>query len=485
MQRPRYRAVKPHRPFRRRPGSLPGRRFALIAASLTLTFGAASAPVRADQDSDQAVTAIVYGAGTTTPVQDTTTIGQLQSGCPTYTGPEIQFYEPGGTLGPPQSLNYSETWSLAAVLSCLPRPIPLASVTGLTVVGSGGPELSGPPENSQLSPSDLASPSDFADPAASPLISSQGSGIVYDRPWRGGGDSNAKDQVFDATPTPFEFEVFQGPLLTVSASASPASAPAGTTITFTAVVTGVPVGAALSYTWNFDGAAADSAQPSPTVVLDTPGTYSVTVQVTDDAGGGGGATIPVTVTGPSTPTTTQTTPTRTGPTTSGGHQPRHPAGRSKTRASGHAHRHHGANATSGSAVPGAGSTRQPATSSGSTNAGSRSNAGTPPSTDTPTSRVQSHARLRAPDTPRRTGFLVAGRLVSDVIAIPERRSPLVRELAAPLATAPAAVAAASPSVLAAFGALAIVVALLGLGAGSEWRRSRGDRRSAKRTEGSS
>jgi PKD repeat protein len=492
VQRLRYRATKPHRQLRRRLGCLhPRRRFALVAASLLMLFGAGATPALADQ----AVTALVYGAGNSTPVQDTTTIGQLESGCPTYTGPEIRFYEPGGVPGVAQSLNYSATWTLATVLSCLPKPIPLASVTGITVIGSAGPELTGPPEDSQLSPADLGTPSDFADPQQAPLISSQGSGIVYDRPWRGGADSNAEDQVFDASPAPFDFEVFQGPLLTVTAQASATSVPAATTVTFSALVNGAPAGSQLSYSWKFDGAATDSTQPSPSVMIDTPGSYKVTVQVTDGGGGGGGATIPITVTGPGSQTTTQPAPTHTGPRNSGGREPRHRAGHSRARSSGRSgnRRSGGSTGASTSRPAGAGTTgsasgSSPAPVTGSSAApvtGSGSAVATEPSGGAQTTGSHSSRHLGAPWRVHERGVVVEGTLVSDVVPISERRSSLVRALSAPPASASAAALSSPSSTAAAIAAALAVVALLGLGAGAEWRRSRGESPRSKWPEGSS
>ncbi len=85
----------------------------------------------------------------------------------------------------------AQAWSLAALSGCLPVPVALGAVTGVTVIGANGPELDA---SSQLTPADLATPaSDFANPTESPLIYSDGTGIVYDRPWRGGQDANAAD----------------------------------------------------------------------------------------------------------------------------------------------------------------------------------------------------------------------------------------------------------------------------------------------------
>lgn len=200
-----------------------------LAAAFTVAL-----PVQAsaDQNSDEPVTALVYAAGNAAPLTDATTVGALEAGCPTYSGPNIELYQAGGIAADGQQVS-AQAWALGTLLSCLPTPVPLGAVVGVTVLGAEGPELSGPPESSQLSPADLASPSDFADDAESPVLYSDGSGLIYDRPWRGPGDANAPDQVVEAAPEPFVIQVFEGPALSVSASASVATVAAGGTVRLT------------------------------------------------------------------------------------------------------------------------------------------------------------------------------------------------------------------------------------------------------------
>ena len=134
-----------------------------------------------------------------------------------------------------------------------------------------------------------------------------GSVNQYDRPWRGGGQGQPDYDFLDEVqasdndqPLPIAIEVFEGPLLTVTVSASQTTVPVGGTVTFSATVTGQN-GSALSYSWNFDGGAQSSTAANPQVTFGNAGQYDVTVEVTDTAGGGGGAEIPITVGTPPLP----------------------------------------------------------------------------------------------------------------------------------------------------------------------------------------
>jgi hypothetical protein len=296
------------RPANRRPGIIPGRRFALAFALTGVVLAGSQAVAVADQN--QTVDATIYQAGGAP--TDRVSLGALEANtaqCPIYKPPnqgEIAMYGQGGKPLTPQAVG-NEAWSLATVLGCLQTPVALVDVKGVTVVQSNGvPELS---ESSELSPGDLSPPGDFATSGEVPLIYSDGTNIFYYRPWRGGADDNASDTVQDGSPQPFAIEVFEGPLLTVTPTASEATVTAGATVTFNANVT--PAGeSGLSYTWGFDGGAQGAqgaTMPAPSATFASAGKYNVTVQVTDDAGGGGGATIPITVnpvsaSSPTTPT---------------------------------------------------------------------------------------------------------------------------------------------------------------------------------------
>lgn len=449
------------------------RRLALGAALLGVIALAQSASV-AGADPSETVTAIIHRAGSATPVNETVTLGILTETCPLYDGPNIELYLPDGDQAPEDSINDRAAWTLSSVLGCLMPPVPLAAVTGITVIGADGPELSGPPDSSRLTPADLATPSDFADPSQSPLIYSDGEDIIYLRPWRGPGDVNAADQVNDAEPTPFVFDVYEGPLLTVTASASRRSLPAGGTVSFAATVSGAPAGTPLSYSWDFDGGAADSSSPSPTVVFDSPGDYAVSLAVGDDEGGGGGATIQVVVGSPAQ--TTTTTGQRTGPSDSHGKRAGAPRGRrSGSNPDGSRRDHAGSSRRqSGSAaghppaaVSATTSTAGPTSSStdSETSAGPTRQAG-------PVGRGRP-AQVGAP--PSGSPALVAGRLISDITPLPAGISPLVHPSQAAPAAAPAFRRSFGASAGAGLSAVLAGLILFGLGATRELRGRRSRR----------
>ena len=485
------------------------------ALGLTLIALACLAPVAgADPNAGEAVTALLYRAGAGgVPLNDTATVGTLETGCPVYAGPNIELHESDGSLTPGQQIS-ALAWSLGTLLHCLPVPIPLSAVTGITVLGANGPELRGAPELSELSPGDLASPSDFANAAEDPIVYSDGTGVIYDRPWRGGDDANADDQVVEAAPAPFVFEVFEGPLLHIGVSASATRVPAGGTVSFSASISGEPAGSPLTYGWDFDGGAPASATPAPAVTFPAAGSYRVTLQVTDGDGGGGAATIPITVSSgtATTPTTAQGS-SPTGPTRSAGSQPgaqagRHTSGTSTTTGTHHA-TSSGARRGDAGHSPGEGTANASSAGSGSAGSATRSSAtrssatrssatASAPTTSAPTAsaptasapttgatttaattapaRAGRPSDARTPPTPgdaptAGSGPLVAGRLISDVTLLPATASPLVRGPQAGAPSAPALHRALGAALGPALGA-AVALLLFGLGAGREWRGRR-------------
>ncbi len=245
MKRRRTESDQQRRSENRRSGVFPGRRFALPATLALISLGCLAPLAGADENTSEPLSALVYRPGSALPLSDGTTIGALEASCPTYIGPNIELYQAGGSQAPAQQVNFKQAWSLGGLLGCLPVPVPLSTVTGVTVIGLNGPDLTGPSDRSQLSPSDLASPSDFADSLESPVVYSDGSGVIYDRPWRGGADTNADDQVVETSPAPFVLEVFEGAPLHVEVSAAPTSLPAGGAVSFNASVSGEPAGSPL------------------------------------------------------------------------------------------------------------------------------------------------------------------------------------------------------------------------------------------------
>ena len=350
------------------------------------------------------------------------------------------------------------TWALSTVLGCLSTPVPVAAVHGVTVInGQGAPET-GP--GSMLTPADLApqGSTDFNNPQEAPVVQALGSLNQYDRPWRGGGQGQPDYDFLDEVqgtdngqPLPIAIEVFEGPLLTVTVSASRTTVPAGGTVTFNATVTGQN-GSALSYSWSFDGGAQSSTAPSPQVTFGNAGQYDVTVQVTDSSGGGGSAEIPITVGAPP-PAATGSHPqtgsgksrkshTPSGPRKSKGTHAGGPAGKSNTGKSTTAGK--GSSTNTGKNTSTTSSTTSTSTTPASTTPSSTTGASTHHATASTSRRASTPHRAvghtTAPLTrstpPLPSGPLVSGQLVSDVTPLAAGASPLVRVVPAAVATAP-------------------------------------------------
>ncbi len=483
--------------IRRRPGSIPGRRSAVLAAVLSAGLLAATPAVAVAYDqSTPLVDATVEGAAGATPAS--VSVEDLLNGsCPLYSGPStMDEYGLNGLVAEPLA---TDTWSLETIIACL-QPKITAQVTGVTVIDSDGYPEDGP--DSQLVPADLAAPSDFRNTAEAPVVQYTGANAQYDRPWRGGSDLNFLDEVVEAPP--IQIDILTGPPLTVTATASATTVTAGDTVDFSAAVSGEN-GSALSYAWSFDGGAPNSTQASPQVTFDTPGTWTVNLQVTDAAGGGGGAQLTVTVNSTGSATTpTSTGTTTTGPNASTGTTPGAPAGSTKktgttttggssktktktktttpARTTTRTPSHH-ATTTSTTTTPAATTTTATSpsgTTAGGAAAGGGSSADTTTTAAAPTPTT-APAPTKAPPTASHTapaprpaahGPLVTGQLISDVVTLPASESPFVHVVAAPTASAPAREAAPSPSPLGIIGAGLAIAALLGLGAGRELHRPR-------------
>jgi PKD repeat protein len=477
------------------------RRLATSAALALAILAGASAVAVADDE----IVATVLPSGT----QSSAALSALVANCvPLYAGPQLEQYGPGEILEPETTI--TEAWTVATVLGCLSPPIPLSSVTAITIVGAIGPEL-GP--DSLLTPADLATPSDFANTGESPVIGSDGDGLEYARPWRGSGDPNAGDAVQLNAGEQFDFEVFTGPTVTV-ALAAPSSSSASTATPLSATVSGAPSG--LSYAWSFDGGTGTDSGASTAVTFAAPGTYVVTVQATDAAGGVGVAAATISV---GSQTSASSTGPATGPVTGTGTSPGAPPTRKrrarKRKPSDHARRPAAVKqATSPPLTPSTTTTRtapppRPATTQtappprpATTQTTPQTAPQTTPQTTTAsppktartapishhdivsrTVRREPADRHRAPDRRRVSvsstrasprAARVAGRLLGSLTAIPADRSPLVHEVPAAAATAPALRRLVEPSVIPALAAGFGVVLLFALGAARElrWRRLR-------------
>ena len=448
---------------------------------------AAAACSAATASADQtAVSATVYPSSQGSVSHQTVSL-QTLGGCPPYSGANpIYLYPPGQ----PYQLT-STSWSLSTVLTC-GLQIPLGAVTGVQVLNpSHGFEA-------MLSSADLSDPSQYGDsqaPDALPAISVDGTQdqTTYIRPFRGGTDDNARDEVTESG-APITLVVYtNGPPLIVNASAQKLSATVtGAKMKLGATVQtagGTPVPASLlTWSWNFgDGTTSTAADPTHQFVA---GSYFVTVQVTDaSTGTGGTATIQVTT--PTSPASGQKNQT-------GGKKPtksKSPSGFDN----GGAKQQPGTNAgskqseSSGQGEP----TSQPSNQTTSpASASPTSSTSTEPTTTTPSStspativRRTSHPTVvhRAPkrvkpplSTPAARGTLVTGRLVSDVTPLPADSSPLVRVTPASITAAPTVRRETQTSAISTLGAVLLVVVLMGLGA---WHELRGRRRSVTVSSG--
>lgn len=511
---PRHSAIQSDRLANRRPGISPGRRFAL-ALGLTLALFGSAGSASADSAAAAMVSATIYasGGGTSTTSVSTPELLADTQNCPAYSQTEMTEYDSSGSA--PVGLAHENgsgtgTWAMSTILHCLRNPVSVGDVTGITVVNSdGSPQAA---SGSQLTPADLASPSDFQPNTDSPVVSNLGSSFQYNRPWRGQGDLNANDQVTSSDP--ISIEVFEGPPLTVNASASASSPAAGSSVSFSATVTG-DENSALTYNWSFGDNLPDSDEAGPSVTYTDGGNYTVTLQVTDTDGGAGGTTFPITVTGSSSPTpppaTTSTPVTNTGPagtgtnsnggthgTTGGngkgnGKQPSIGNGnrsgkpsQSQTGASSPSSSRRQKPSGSGSGLSGGssgssgGSSGPSGGSSGSGGGSGAGGSGTPPAA-TPSSSIPRHHSApggrhlshwtptynRPSSTTAEPGQLVTGRLVADVTPLSAGASPLVRRSPGRPAAASSRPKPARNSPLPIIGGSLTIVLLLGLGAGRE------------------
>ncbi len=455
---------------------------------LLLGLLAAAGPVAARADTT-IVQATVHRAGGAV-LPDSVTLGALQADpqrCPQY-GPSTMFEHgrQGNLTEPlPQAGPQTGTWSLASILACLQTPIAAGEVTEVSIIGSDGAPEAAP--FSQLGPADLAAPSEFANPGDAAVVSSQGSTVQYNRPWRGRvSDFDFQDQV--ETAPPLQIEVYEGPSLQVSLDASPSTVTTGGAIGFSATVAGGHAGA-LSYAWDFGGGAPRSGIQRPLETFATGGVYAVAVRVTDAGGGIGTASTAITVNPPGGPSPTRSgsagTPgngtsgaSPTGPITSAGSTPGAGAG---APSAGRGGRQRGGSA-GGSSRAGA-APRRGATTGGATAthagigaAGRATGAAPNRSAGRRGGAGRRHAPARPPlrrSPPTAPGArLVSGRLIGDVVTLPPDASPLVRRVVAAAATAPAVRRGVHASLVPGLAAALAIVVLLGLGAGRELRGRR-------------
>ncbi len=216
----------------------------LALVLITLACDAASAAA------DQAVVNATVYPGPKGSISTRTASLSMLSGCTPYSGANPMYLYPGGQ---PLQLPLSSTWALSTVLTC-GLQVPLTDVTNVQVVRS--PSSRGLEE--PLTDAELSDSSQWQEAGALPVISTDGSENqnTYTRPWKGGSDRNASDQV-TVQGEPIAIAVYEsGPPLTVNASGRTLSESAtAMRVKFAATVrdaNGASVPAAsLTWSWNF------------------------------------------------------------------------------------------------------------------------------------------------------------------------------------------------------------------------------------------
>ncbi|MFZ0384292.1 MAG: hypothetical protein WAL22_01385 [Solirubrobacteraceae bacterium] len=480
----------------RRSGGFPGRRLAL-ATTIACVVAVGGALLPATAAADQTVVSATIFPGSQGNASDAQVMLSTLNTCGNYTGPgSITMQSPSGVL-PPQGIS-EPAWTLGTVLTC-GLQIPSTDVTAVQVVRFTG-AYETPLANVQI-----FDPAQYPGSAgALPTIYVDGTEnqTTYIRPPLSPSDPNADDNVTQqGDPVSLIVYENQQPLV-VSASSSPVAGSQESTGRFTlsATVTTADGAAvpstALTFSWTVDGST-QLGGPTPVATVDA-GVTPVTVQAYDPATGTGGTyTFDITYNPqPGAPATKK----QPG---AGNHKKGGSTGTTKLRGSrglDHAGTHKGAGRTR---------SQRHSTSQSSTATTPVTNPMSPPATQTPTPTQttnqtttvttpsptptttpgltvdrtptktpldkRAHApRRRSTAQPGVSERRVTGRLVADVQALPESKSPLVHPIAAQ-AAAPSLVHAASDGTSAptwAYATLAVLVLLAG-GALYERRGRRG------------
>jgi hypothetical protein len=474
----------------------------IVAVALTCLVSATVAGT-ASASQDVNVTAQLYEPNGVTST-DTATIGQLEAqSCPTTAVPVPPQYLPNGILSPATGgpSDGTDEWALATVLSdphCLPTPIPINTITEVVMVN-------GSTRQAPLTPADLTLPSDFQDPNTWPIFWDSGT-VIYVRPTRNSAtDANAGDQIQVNPQGTLLMDVYVGVTpqqLTVTAS--PTTAKKNSPVTFS--VQGVPPGE--TYDWSFDGAAPDSSAASPTVRFPEDGVWDVTLQVTGSIYGYG--SLQVTIGSPKPQTGTKTI--KTGPAKSKGKTPGgspgakkkvtpvatpkakpkptptptpkpkpkakpkpKPKPKPKKPAKKKQHTTTSATAVAPPSTPSSGGTGGGSGAGTTPGAGATKTPVTPPTSPVHVKVVTKHHHPtispKPPATPKRHGTLVSGRSLGAIEPLSGSAQKLAQDLT-PTNSAPPLSEPSGPGPWALIGAIAAILVILGLGAGSERRHVR-------------
>jgi hypothetical protein len=280
----------------RRVGGTSGRRFVFLLALALAAIACSGASAEADQT---VVRALVYNGSRSATVLQQVELSALEN-CAPYSGSNpIDIYV-GGTSGPPPQAYPlpTTTWPLATVLTCGLR-IPLSPATSVQV----SKEYPYQGLEAPLSYAQLTQTNQFQDPqapSALPVISTDGSDDqnTYTRPWLGGSDDNAADQVTEVG-APVTIAVYENaPPLVVHVSWTRVSETARVMKVKLSATAHTASGAALpasSLTWSWSFASGPGSTAATPTRSFPAGVSPVAVQVTDaNAGAAGTATAEVT-----------------------------------------------------------------------------------------------------------------------------------------------------------------------------------------------
>jgi hypothetical protein len=316
---------------------------------------------------------------------------------------------------------------------------------------------------STLDRADLVDPSSRFESGLRPIFWINGSETQYLRPLRGPADTNGDDQIVASSGAPLELYLYSGPVLTVTAGATPATVAVRQPVTFTATVShATAADGPLRYTWDFqDGSTASG--PSVRHSYSVAGKWYPVVTVLGRGNDSGGASRPIAV-------TVGAAATGRAPGSAGGTKPSRHAGGSGPIAS---------NGTTPKAAParartGPQTTPAPAPAASAANPTPARPAGAGRRAAAPVTRPAGYGRA-----PRRIvrqqlgrgGTVVRGRLIADLIPISAvqlaQHHPVEQAYAA---AAPSGGGSISP--LAGLAGSGVILALLGCGAAVEVRSRR-------------
>ena len=394
-------------------------------------------------------------------------------------------YQVRSTKLSPSSTPVSNAISVGELLT-------LAGVPAVSVNHTEIERLSG--GSSRLGSADLTDPSARFLGGAKPIFWINGSETQYLRPLRGASDTNGNDQIVASGGDALDFYIYSGPVLNVTARATPAKVDIKQSVTFTAHVTNHTASdGALTYKWAFqDGSTATGTSVRHSYAVAGTWYPAVTVQGAGNDSGGVSPPIPVTVGAPNTTGSNgspgsdkNTTAGHGGPNTSHGTTPHSAPTHKRTAGS-------GANKTSGSnrapTQPAHSTPKDTTPSQSTTPQATRPPATTPTvptaSPDKPVAKAHhaaakprrstSHKKTLAQRDPGTT--LVHGRLVSDVIAVSAaqlaQQTRTVAQSPSPARAPSARLGGGSVPPLAGLAGGCVIILLLGSGAGLELRSQR-------------